>query len=81
MMNGQGPDVSEPIVTRVRHQQAMKTTLRNIRKARRKVKRGSEEELLAADLREALTTLGEITGETCNEEVLEHIFSHFCVGK
>jgi tRNA modification GTPase len=81
MMNGQGRDVTEPIVTGVRHQQALKTTLRNIRRARRKVKRGGEEELLAADLREALSTLGQITGETCNEEILEHIFSHFCVGK
>ncbi|KPL18997.1 MAG: hypothetical protein AMJ92_05380 [candidate division Zixibacteria bacterium SM23_81] len=81
MLNGQGPDVSEPIVTRVRHQQALKTTLRDIRRARRKVKRGGEEELLAVDLQEALSTLGQITGETCNEEILEHIFSQFCVGK
>lgn len=81
MLNGQGPDVSEPIVTRVRHQQALKASLRSIRRARRTVKKGAEEEILAVDLREALSTLGQITGETYNEEILEQIFSQFCVGK
>jgi tRNA modification GTPase len=38
-------------------------------------------ELLAVDLREALHAVGEVTGETTPEEVLDIIFQRFCIGK
>ena len=38
-------------------------------------------ELVPADMTEAWETLGEITGETASEAVVEEIFSKFCVGK
>ena len=38
-------------------------------------------EFLAVDLREALHAIGEITGETTPEEVLDRIFASFCIGK
>jgi len=38
-------------------------------------------ELLAVDLREALNALGEVTGETTPDEVLDIIFQRFCIGK
>jgi tRNA modification GTPase len=42
---------------------------------------GLTPELLALELREALHGLGEITGETTPDEILERIFSRFCIGK
>jgi tRNA modification GTPase len=38
-------------------------------------------ELLSVDLRDALSSLGEITGETTTDDVLDLIFSSFCIGK
>lgn len=38
-------------------------------------------ELLALDLREALSAVGTITGQVTNDDVLERIFSSFCIGK
>ncbi len=42
---------------------------------------GATLELLAIQLREALRAIGEVTGETTPEEVLDIIFQRFCVGK
>lgn len=38
-------------------------------------------DLLAIDLRDALNALGELTGETADEQVIDEIFASFCVGK
>ncbi|MDQ1255712.1 MAG: tRNA modification GTPase [Candidatus Hydrogenedentes bacterium] len=38
-------------------------------------------EFLSVDLRDALNALGEITGETTPEDILERIFASFCIGK
>ena len=38
-------------------------------------------ELLAVDLREALSVIGSVTGQTTTDEVLDLVFSSFCIGK
>jgi tRNA modification GTPase len=42
---------------------------------------GEPGEIGAARVRSALQALGEITGETATEELLDRIFATFCVGK
>lgn len=40
-----------------------------------------ENELIAIDLKDAINSIGKINGETWNEEVINNIFSNFCIGK
>ncbi len=47
----------------------------------REVVSSGQEELAAAEVRTALDQLGKVTGAVYTEDVLDHIFSRFCVGK
>ncbi len=38
-------------------------------------------ELLASDLKAAIDALGQITGQTIGDDILNRIFSQFCIGK
>jgi tRNA modification GTPase len=42
---------------------------------------GTSFEFIAFEIRSALEALGELVGETTNEEVLNRIFDQFCIGK
>jgi tRNA modification GTPase len=42
---------------------------------------GMTPEIVALEIRAALDCIGEITGKTTNEDILDHIFSRFCIGK
>jgi len=72
---------SEIIITNLRHKTALEKTAGLLSKARENILEGISPELAAFDLRESLESLGEIAGETINEEVLDRIFSTFCIGK
>ena len=65
----------------IRHIDALERVEKALRGAADALGSGHSEEIPALHLREALNSLGEITGETANEEILESIFSNFCVGK
>jgi tRNA modification GTPase len=45
------------------------------------IEQGVSNDLLALDIRTALHHLGEITGDITTEDLLENIFSKFCIGK
>lgn len=68
----------EPIVLTLRHRRALEAAESSLRRAGEAVR---EPELAAVHLREALSALGAIVGETAPEEVLREVFSRFCVGK
>jgi tRNA modification GTPase len=69
------------VVTSARHQKALSTAARQLRRAAGKVRRGESPELTAFDLRQAVNALDEITGRIYTEDILEDIFSRFCIGK
>jgi tRNA modification GTPase len=68
-------------ITNLRHQQLLKDSLLALAKARQSAEQLVPHEMLLLDLYEALRPLDEITGATYADDVLDIIFSTFCVGK
>jgi tRNA modification GTPase len=68
-------------ITNLRHQQLLKDTLEGLAKARQAAEQNVPHEMLLLDLYEALRPLDQITGATYVDDVLNIIFSTFCVGK
>lgn len=64
-----------------RHYDLLKVTIENIERALISLNEYTENEIIAIDIRNAYTTIGEITGENYNEEVINNIFGAFCIGK
>jgi tRNA modification GTPase len=74
-----GPDGM--IVTNLRHCRMMEAAEKDLMRAEAALRDGLSEEFAVADLRKGLQQLGAITGETGTEEILQEIFSRFCIGK
>lgn len=69
------------VITHVRHRVALEQAETSLQEALVSVERGVEPEFVAVDLRGAADALGEIVGTITSDEVLERIFSEFCIGK
>ncbi|GBD38931.1 tRNA modification GTPase MnmE [bacterium HR37] len=75
------PREEEVIITELRHKVAIQKAKESLLSFLESLERGESPEFLAVDLRSALDSLGEITGETSTEDILGRIFSRFCIGK
>jgi tRNA modification GTPase len=69
------------VVTEKRHKDALLQAIKSLDAFFDGVCVSAPYECLAMDLREALNSLGLITGETTPDEILDQIFSRFCIGK
>jgi tRNA modification GTPase len=76
-----GPADLPSIVPNLRHKLAIEKGLRATREAVEGFETRRPAELVAVDLKEALAALGEIIGVVTTEEILDQIFSRFCIGK
>jgi len=70
-----------PVITNLRHHEALQRAAESLALARQSALEGLSWEFVALDLRAALNCLGEITGAVTTEEILNDIFSRFCIGK
>jgi tRNA modification GTPase len=69
------------LVTNVRHKEALQRGGSHLSEAQQSLGKGMPDDFVTIDLTSALNALGEITGETVTEELLQTIFSRFCIGK
>ena len=71
----------DTVVTNLRHQQELLNTQNDLNRVLEGIDKGISNDLLAMDIRQALHHLGEITGEITTDDLLDNIFSKFCIGK
>ena len=72
---------NEDIIINARHSAILNRAIAELEQAKETVTINTNNELATIDIRNAANVLGEITGETFSEEVLNSIFSSFCIGK
>ena len=69
------------VVTNLRHFNALSESITSIKKVRKAIDNEVPGDLLSIDLKNVIYSVGEITGEISNDEMLGNIFSNFCIGK
>lgn len=74
-------NTSETLVSNVRHVEALKNTEQALANVLNNIDNPVTSDFLAMDIKQALHYLGEITGQVTTDDLLENIFTKFCIGK
>ncbi len=74
-------NTSAVMLSNARHYEAIGRAHEAIQRVQQGLRDGLSGELLSMDLQDCLSALGEVTGRITNQEVLQNIFSKFCIGK
>jgi len=72
---------AEVIISELRHKVALQNAKEGLISFLKSLEKGVSPEFLAVDLRYAIESLGELTGDITTEDLLGRIFSKFCIGK
>lgn len=81
LVSGADVDPEAPVVTVLRHREALERARASLLLARQSLAGGTPIDVAAVDIQAAVEHIGSITGEVTTEEVLDRIFREFCVGK
>ncbi len=81
MFDSRTINVTETVVTNVRHVEALQKANRALYKVMEGLNKNIQSDFLAIDIRSALEALGSITGQVTSDELLGNIFGRFCIGK
>ena len=76
-----GAELETGFITSIRHERLLRESLEYLQKAREAVARNIPHEMLLLDLYSALRPIDAITGATTADDILNRIFSTFCIGK
>ena len=71
----------EVYITNARHKEALEEAAQSLSMVRRSIEDGMPEDFFSIDLMAAYASLGKITGEEVGEDLVNEIFSKFCMGK
>jgi tRNA modification GTPase len=80
-LQGDPLDPEELVVSQLRHRQLLETAREALERGVQGLVSGMDRSLLATDLRDAAVALGAIHGGFDVEDVLDGIFTKFCIGK
>jgi len=69
------------LITSARHQEALRRAAENLRASLISLEQRLPLDFVSIDLRTAYDSLGEVIGETASDDLLDRIFSEFCIGK
>ncbi len=71
----------EPVITSLRQKEALQDVKESIKRIRQTIDAGMPEDLLTVDLLAVYESLGRVTGDTMEDDLVDKIFSDFCMGK
>ena len=69
------------LITNIRHKNIISHALENVKKANEALNLNMPIDIITIYIKDILEDLGEITGEIVTEDVINEIFSKFCLGK
>ena len=72
---------NDTVITNVRHKNQIDKAVKSINEAINVAKENQTEDILAIYIKQTLEDLGEITGDNVSEDIINEIFSKFCLGK
>lgn len=72
---------SDSVITNIRHSDALRKARNALEGAINAIENGMPLNMTFIDIEDAISALGEITGQTVGEEIIDRIFHNFCVGK
>ncbi len=78
---GMAGEMPDEFIVNERHADALRKAREALERCKATIETGLSNEFIAIDLKEALDRLGEITGETTTDDILNMIFERFCIGK
>ena len=80
-VNARELNTDDTVVTNLRHHQELILTKESLQAVIKAIDSGISNDFVAQDIRHALHHLGLITGQITTDDLLENIFSKFCIGK
>ena len=72
---------NEILITNIRHKNIISNAIKNVKKANEALNMNMPIDIITIYIKEILEDLGEITGEVVTEDIINEIFSKFCLGK